>query len=139
MSAKKGRLGFSTKASLRREPIPNMSNLKEGFCHKNYALWRKKKKKNLNGLSFNLQSFREWVYQEGEKKGNLLMHVSIPTTCVSLIFVCSFSFLSFFFISLPLLPFNSFIPLLLFTTTTFYTICHDGIYYFYPSIAFGYL
>ena len=61
-----------------------------------------REKKTLNCLSFNLQSFREWVYEEGDKKGNLLMHASIPTTCVSLIFVCSFSFLSFFFLFLYL-------------------------------------
>ena len=66
------------------------------------------------------------------------MHASIPTTYVSLIFVYSFLF-SHFFLVLPLLL--SFLLVLvlhlLFTATTFYTICHGGIYHFYPLTIFG--
>ena len=43
------KLTFSADRNLRRESIPNLSNLIEGFCHRSYALW----KKDLNGLSFN--------------------------------------------------------------------------------------
>ena len=43
------KLTFSADRNLRRESIPNMSNLIEGFYHRSYALW----KKDLNGLSFN--------------------------------------------------------------------------------------
>ena len=68
-----------------------MSNLKEGYYHGSYALW----KNDLNGLSFNPQTPREWVCQEGEKKRSLLIHASIFTTHASLKFVYSFSFLSF--------------------------------------------
>ena len=124
--------------SPRRKPISNVSNLKEGFYHRSYALC----KKDLNGLRFDSQSLREWVCQEREKKkGGLLMHVSIPTTYISLVFCMFFLFLcSFSSFFLPLLPFifSPFPPLFsLFTTTLFYTICHGGIYHFYPSIAFG--
>ena len=97
--------------SPRRKPISNVSNLKEGFYHRSYALC----KKDLNGLRFNSQSLREWVCQERErKKGGLLMHVSIPTTYISLVFCMFFLFLcSFSSFFLPLLPFG-FPPLLFF-------------------------
>ena len=117
------------------EPIPNVSNLKEGFCHISYALW----KNDLNGLSFNPQSPKEWVYQDGEKKCSLLMYVSIPTAHVSLIFVYPFLFSPFFFFVLPLLLFCSFCPPLMFTATTFHTIYHGAICHFYPSTTFGFL
>ena len=86
------------------EPIPNVSNLKEGFCHISYALW----KNDLNGLSFNPQSPKEWVCQDGDKKCSLLMYVSIPTAHVSFNFCVSFSFLSFFFFWFYL--FSFFVP-----------------------------
>ena len=124
-------------ASPRREPISNVSDLKEGFYRRSDALW----KNDLNGLNFNSQSLREWICQEGEKKCGLLMHASIPTTYTSLVFCMFFLFLySFSSFFLPLLPFvfSPFPPLFsLFTNTLFYTICHGGIYHFYPSIAFG--
>ena len=68
------------------------------------------------------------------------MHASIPTTYVSLIFLYFFLF-SFFFLVLPFLL--SFLlslvppPLLLFTATTFYTICLGEIYQFYLSTTFN--
>ena len=46
-----------------------------------------------------------------------------------------FSFLSFSPIFFLLLPLPS--SALLFTTTPFYTICHGGIYHFYPLTTFG--
>ena len=120
-------------ASPRREPISNMSDLKEGFYRRSDALW----KNDLNGLNFNSQSLREWICQEGEKKCGLLMHASIPTTYTSLVFCMFFLFLySFSSFFLPLLPFVSFFFFLL-LPTPFYTICHCGIYHFYPSITFG--
>jgi len=53
----KSKLSFSTYGKPRRESIPKVSNLKEAFCHKSYALW----KNDLHGLSFNSQSPKEWV------------------------------------------------------------------------------
>ena len=92
-------------ASPRREPISNMSDLKEGFYRRSDALW----KNDLNGLNFNSQSLREWICQEGEKKCGLLMHASIPTTYTSLVFCMFFLFLySFSSFFLPLLPSVSF-------------------------------
>ena len=89
-------------ASPRREPISNVSNLKEGFYRRSYALW----KNDLNGLSFNSQSLSEWICQEGEKKCGLLMHTSIPTTYIFLVFYMFFLFLySFSSFFLPLLLF----------------------------------
>ena len=74
----------------------------------------------------------------GREMGSLLMHVSIPTSqAFSLIFVFFFSFFLFFFLVLPLFLFVIHDPPSLFTTTTFYTICHEMIYHFYPSPAFG--
>ena len=76
----------------------------------------------------------------GREMGSLLMHVSIPTSqAFSLIFVFFFSFFLFFFLVLPLFLFVIHDPPSLFTTTTFYTICHEMIYHFYPSPAFGLL
>ena len=49
LSAMESKLNFSADWNPRKEPIPNMSNLRDGFCHKSYALW----KNDLNGLSFN--------------------------------------------------------------------------------------
>ena len=75
------------------------------------------------------------------------MYTSISTTYISLVFCIFFLFLysfsSFFLLFLPfvfslfflLLPCPS--SALLFTTTPFYTICHGGIYHFYPSTTFG--
>ena len=51
-------------------------------------------------------------------------------------FCIFFSFLSFLSCSTSS-SFIHFIPFLLFTTTVFYTICHDRIYHFYPSTSFG--
>ena len=66
-----------------------MSNLKEGFCHRSYALW----KNGLNGLSFNPQFLRVWACQEGEKKVVYWCMPLLPL--VSLWFFCIFfSFLS---------------------------------------------
>ena len=45
----KSKLSFSTDGNTRRELIPNVSNLREGSCHRSYALW----KNDLNSLSFN--------------------------------------------------------------------------------------
>ena len=92
-------------ASPRREPISNVSDLKEGFYRRSYAL----QKNDLNGLNFNSQSLRERICQEGEKKCGLLIHASIPTTYTSLVFCMFFLFLySFSSFFLPLLPFVSF-------------------------------
>ena len=66
------------------------------------------------------------------RKGGLLMHASIPTTYVSLVFLCVpfiFSILSTYYSFLS--------PFLLFTTIPFYTICHCEIYHFYPLTTFG--
>ena len=52
----KSKLSFLANGNPRRNLIPNASNLKEGFCHRSYALW----KKDLNGSSFNPQSSKEW-------------------------------------------------------------------------------
>ena len=68
----------------------------------------------------------------GREKGSLLMHASILTTYVSLIFPYIL-----FFLFLPLFPSVPCSPFLLFTATPFYTICHGGIYHFYLSIDFG--
>ena len=65
------------------------------------------------------------------------MHASIPTTYTSLIFFILFFSLFFLLVLPPLLLFPS--PHLLFTATTFYTICHGGICYFYPLTTFGFL
>ena len=70
--------------------------------------------------------------------GSQLMHASIPTSqAFSLIFVFFFPFFLFFFLVLPLFLFVIVDPPSLFTATTFYTVCHEIIYHFYPSPAFG--
>ena len=96
-------------ASPRREPISNVSDLKEGFYRRSYAL----QKNDLNGLNFNSQSLRERICQEGEKKCGLLIHASIPTTYTSLVFCMFFLFLysfsSFFLLFLPFV-FSHFFP-----------------------------
>ena len=93
-------------------------------------------KKDLNGLSFNSQSLREWVCQEGEKKWSIdacIYSYNFFFLCVFFLFL--YSFFHFF---LPLLPsLCSLIPLSLLIATLFYTIWHCEIYHFYPSIAFG--
>jgi len=88
------RLGFSTEANPRREPISNVSNLKKGSYRRSYTLW----KNGLNSLSFDSQS-SESGSVEREKKGGLLIHAFIPTIHFpSLVFFSVFlSFLSNFF------------------------------------------
>ena len=110
-----------------------MSNLKKRFCHRSYLLW----KKDLNGLTFNPQSLREWVNWDREK---WVVYWCMPLFLSVMLFwflYFLFSFLSFFHYT-SLLSFFS--PLnLLFTATTFYTICHGEIYHFYPLTTFGFL
>ena len=79
-----------------------MSNLEEDFCHRSYTLWTK----GLNGWSFNLQSLREWVCQEGEKKVVYwcipLFLPLMPLWFLYILFFFLFSFLFYlFFFAFP--------------------------------------
>ena len=80
-----------------------MSNLKEGFCHRRYALW----KKDLTVLSFDSQSLREWVCQEREKKWSI-------DACL-----CSYNLFSFFFFLVCVLSFSLFFLPFLSTSPSF--------------------
>ena len=88
----------------------------------------------------------------GREISSLLMHVSIPGTLFSLGFLYfSFSFLLLYFLCFLIFLSISFFfffvyrcssfflcpPFSLFMTMAFYTACHDRIYHFYPSTAFG--
>ena len=84
------KLNFSAEVDPTREPISNACNLMKGSRHRSYTLWRK----GLNGLSFNSQSL-ESGFAKRERKGGLLMHVSIPTILLSLSsFLSGLSFFS---------------------------------------------
>ena len=88
-----------------RELFSSVSNLKEGFCHRSSHFG----KNDLNGLSFDYQSLREWVYQEGEKNVvywcmPLFYHLYSSGFSVRSLF-SFFSFLSFLSFYLSFLPF----------------------------------
>ena len=78
-----------------------MTNLKEGFCHRRYAVW----KKDLTGLSFDSQSLREWVCQEREKKWSIdACLYSYSYFFLPLVFLCVLSFSLFFLFSFSTSP-----------------------------------
>ena len=129
----KSKLSFLANRKPRRELIPNMSKLKEGFCHRSYALW----KKDLNGSSFNPQSPKEWVYRKEDK---WVVYWCMPLL-LPLMFLDFLYFLFLFFSFLLFYLFSFFCsspsPFLLFTTTILYTICHGRIHHFYLLTAFS--
>ena len=111
--------------SLRRKLISNVSNLKEGFYHRSYALC----KKDLNGLRFNSQSLREWVCQERERKKMWSIDACLYSYHLYLsgfLYVLSFSL--FFLLFLSTSPSFRFSPL----SSSFFTV-HKYPFLYYLS------
>ena len=132
---------YSAETNPRKESIPNADNLNKGFCYRSYSFQRE----GLNGLNFDLQLSESGNVERERKRWFIDACLYFYHITFSLVFFFyHLVFLSFLF------PLYSFLPLLLallfffpptpqlFMATPFYTVCHYGIYPFYPSTIFGF-